>query len=126
MKIRTFLIILGFVIIGTGCEQPQNNSNKEISYSMDGTWVLDGDEYSSLVINNGKWTFLYGGQNGDIFNATHADNLPQYVDETVKSRFVTLSNESDTLHFEIMGQTDSILNMMYYPMGTMYLYNRQW
>lgn len=92
----------------------------------DGRWVLEDDTYSSIEIKSGKWSFSYTGtetSEDDTYDINITDKLPEYADtEARPGKFIILTNQRDTLHYEILNKTDSILSLMYFPNGSIHLY----
>ncbi|MFY0631574.1 MAG: hypothetical protein JXR05_14445 [Flavobacteriaceae bacterium] len=92
----------------------------------DGRWVLENDTNSGIEIKDGKWTFSYVGEkteDDDIYNITITNELPEYADtEARPGKFIVLTNQRDTLHYEILNKTDSVLSLMYFPNGSIHLY----
>jgi len=94
---------------------------------MQGKWVHTNDSLSSISINNYQWIFEYQEQeinSEDIYTITINDKLPEFVNETVKSEFLILTNKSDTLQYEILWISDTTFSLMYFPSGKIHLYRR--
>lgn len=52
------------------------------------------------------------------------DQLPEFVDQNEKARFLILIQKSDTLQYEILGLTDKNLSLMHFPGGKRHLYKK--
>lgn len=93
---------------------------------MQGRWHVDGDSSARIHILDHTWTFESEGQQEfDQYVISLTNKLPQYVDESVDTQFLILSNSlGDTLEYEILGFTDSTMSLMYFPSGYKHLYHR--
>lgn len=92
----------------------------------DGRWVLEDDTNSGIEIKDGKWSFSYAGSEAseeDWYHISITDELPEYADTDARpGEFIILTNKSDTIHYEIMGYSDEILSLMYFPRGNIHVY----
>lgn len=62
----------------------------------------------------------------DIYKITVTNELPKYANTELKSgEFLKLTNESDTLNYEILGYDEIILSLMYLPRGNILTYRKE-
>jgi len=95
---------------------------------MQGTWYHTQDSLATLTINGKLWTFNYKGEKTtpyDRYSISITDKLPEYAKNPENTEFLILTNQTDTLPYEILGITDSTLSLMYFPLGKIHLYRRQ-
>ena len=98
---------------------------------LNGNWVHEQDSLSTVVIKNKQWTFNYKGykeEEDDTDQIKLTNSLPQYAeyaDTKVKGEFLLLIKSTDTLHYEIMALSDSILSLMHFPSGRIHTYHRK-
>lgn len=95
---------------------------------LTGTWVHEKDSLATIKIKDKSWTFEYDGKilsNDEIYNINLTNKLPEFVKEIEKTEFIILSNQTDTMYFEILGLNDNVLSLMNFPTGRLHLYNRK-
>jgi len=112
----------------------QNDANPEIKkwnrisnslQLMQGEWVHEKDKLSAIEISDRRWNYKYNGKDTDTYYFNIAKQLPQYVDTSVKSEFLILSNGTDTMYYELLSVTDSLLSLMHFPSGQLHMYLRK-
>lgn len=90
---------------------------------IQGDWKNSGDDKALVQVRQNRWKFLYDNENGSEVYLIHwKSKLPQYVDTTVQTSFVLLTNRTDTLFYGLLGVTDSTLSLMHFPSGQIHLY----
>lgn len=75
---------------------------------LQGKWILENDSQAYVDIGSSSWVSGYKGQEvtqSDTYSYTLVDKLPQFVDPEVKSEFIVLANQTDTVYYEINGLT---------------------
>ena len=95
---------------------------------MQGVWEHSKDSNAIVSIRENFWTDYYANQpidERDEYRITWTRKLPEYVDKTVNSSFLVLTNKTDTLNFEILGVTDSILSLLHFPTGRINVYEKK-
>jgi hypothetical protein len=95
---------------------------------IQGVWEHSKDEMAVISIRQNFWTDYYDSQpinETDDYRIRWKRKLPEYVDTTVKTSFLVLTNETDTLNYEILGVTDSTLSLMHFPTGRIHLYRKK-
>ena len=95
---------------------------------LEGSWVHEEDSLSTIEIKYKKWTFLYDGEfdNDDIYQYKITDTLPEYANTEInKGKFLILTTKTDTLEYEILNYSDSIMSIMYFPRGNIHVYSKK-
>jgi hypothetical protein len=95
---------------------------------MQGLWFHDQDSLATVTIDKEFLTFHYKGEQSntdDKYSISITDKLPEYVKQTENLEFLILTNQTDTLQYEILGLTDTTFSLMYFPAGKIHLYRRQ-
>lgn len=93
---------------------------------IQGVWEHSEDSNAIISIRQNFWTDYYTNQpERDVYRIRWTRKLPEYVDSTVNSGFLVLTNKSDTLNFEILGVTDSILSLLHFPTGRINVYEKK-
>jgi hypothetical protein len=95
---------------------------------IQGIWKHSKDEKAVVSIRQNFWTDYYDNQpitEKDDYRIRWTRKLPEYVDSTVNSSFLVLTNKKDTLNYEILGATDSTLSLMYFPTGRIHHYRKK-
>lgn len=110
---------------GESCELTKSDPAKILD-KLQGTWIHSEDSLATVEISGSIWTFIHIGElrPTDFYKIDIIDSLPEYVDPEIISDFLILSNQTDTLEYEIFGLTDSTLGLMYFPRGNMHLYRK--
>lgn len=89
-------------------------------------WIHEQDSLAGIEIKDQKWIFFYKGEKiteDDIYRITLTNKLPQFVKTGSNlNEFITLTNQSDTLYYEIMGHNDKILSLLSFPNGRFHVY----
>lgn len=119
--------------IATGGQQAINmqrlpRQSKTTIQLMQGLWFHDQDSLASLTINHDQWTFQYKGEQDnfdDNYSISITDKLPEFAKDAEDSEFLILTNKTDTLQYEILGLTDSLFSLMYFPAGKIHVYKRK-
>jgi hypothetical protein len=103
-----------------------NRHAEEIIKQMQGLWTHMEDSLATIEISDRQWAFKYKGENevDEKFIISISDTLTAFVDKKVKADFVILFNPRDTMHYEIMGLTNEIMSLMYYPRGNIHTYKK--
>lgn len=95
---------------------------------LQGIWQSEEDSLAGLRIENNTLFFTHKNFQ-ESSEATYIlslkSTLPQFVNPTQKAEFLVLTSRSDTLYYEILGLTDKILSLEYYPATIRTLYIRQ-
>jgi hypothetical protein len=93
---------------------------------IQGSWYHELDSLASVQIVKDRWTFKYKGEKpsaGSTYTITLTDKLSK--DEFSENlEYLLLTNNSDTLKYEIVGVTDTTFGIMYLPAGKVHLYKR--
>lgn len=139
------IAVIGLTFLLLSCGQEQESSTKtkrEIpgttsieesneklndTAKLQGIWVHEKDTLAIVKIVDDHWVYQYQGQpitKADSFTVTILNKLPEYVDTTIKTSFIRLSNLSDTMYFEILGVNDALLSLMHYPTARKHLYTK--
>lgn len=95
---------------------------------IQGIWEHSKDKKAIVSIRQNFWTDCYDNQpinETDDYRIRWTRVLPEYVDTTVNSSFLVLTNKTDTLNYEILGVTDSTLSLMHFPTGRIHLYRKK-
>ena len=94
---------------------------------LQGNWRHDLDSLAIVKIKGNVWTFTH---TSDIKTKTNTSDsykisiIDICFDNKTKSKFLKLSNQADTLEFEILNLNDTILSLMYLTRGNFHLYHR--
>jgi hypothetical protein len=95
---------------------------------IQGIWKHSKDEKAIVSIRQNFWTDYYDNkpinETAD-YRIRWTRKLPKYVDTTVNSSFLVLTNKDDTLNYEILGVTDSTLSLMHFPTGRIHIYRKK-
>lgn len=123
------LVVLSILFVSCSLFKTNNTSfvsnNKVTLYDLNGHWMSVEDSLSKIVISDGNWGWEYNNESlVENYKIEIIDKLPKYVDESIEAEFLILSNQLDTLEYEVMGFSDSLLSLRYYPIGNMHLYCR--
>lgn len=105
----------------------KQNDSKTLE-QIQGYWFHDKDSLASISVNNSQWIFNYQNHNcdlNDIYTIILTDKLPEFVKALENSEFIILSNNTDTLQYEILGLTDTTFSLMHFPSGKIHLYRRK-
>jgi hypothetical protein len=124
---KQLTIILAFIISTAFSVCAHTTGIKEAIKLMQGKWIHTNDSLSSISINNYQWTFEHQEKevdSEDIYIIAFKENLPEFVNKTVKGEFLILTNKSDTLQYEILGISDTTFSLMYFPSGKIHRYRR--
>lgn len=95
---------------------------------IQGTWKHAKDEKAIVRIRQNFWSDYYDNVSSnepEYYRIRWKRKLPEYVDTTVSTSFLMLTNKTDTLHYEILGVTDSTLSLMHFPTGQIHLYRKK-
>ena len=107
----------------------ENSIETETSYFGQGIWINEKDSLAGIEIKNGKWIMFYKEQEidqSDIYEFAVTNELPKYADTKLKSgEFLILTNELDTLNYEILGHNKEFLSLMYFPKGNILTYRKE-
>ncbi len=126
MKTIIFLLIL---IISIGCNSDNGEpSKKSLEELIIGTWIHSKDSLSSIQINGNVWFFKYHGElfnKHDKFQLTIVEKLPEFVKDTIDADFIILTNQLDTMRYEILTLNNESLSVMHFPSGQIHLYNKK-
>lgn len=85
---------------------------------MQGDWYSTEDTLAWVSIINNKWVSHYTFDKQltpDTSIINFVKNPVNYIEKSVKADFFVLTNKSDSSYYEIMGLSDSIFSIMYYP-----------
>ena len=99
----------------------------QIISGFQGVWHHEKDQSAIIKVVGKRWIDLYqdGATNeSDSFKIDIVHKLPQYVDTIVQADFIKLTNNSDTIYYEILGLSDSLFSLMHYPTGRKHLYKK--
>ncbi len=105
----------------------ENNISKTTIDQLNGFWVSEEDSLYRISVTNNTWSNLYHNQlfnKYDVYDIDLKNKLPKYVDESVTAEYLILSNKIDTLEYEIIGLSDSLLSVMFYPRMNRLIYRR--
>jgi hypothetical protein len=107
----------------------ENSIETKTSYFGQGIWINEKDSLAGIEIKNGKWIMFYKGTEidpSDIYEFTVTSELPKYANTELKSgEFLILTNELDTLNYEILEYDKEFLSLMYFPKGNILTYRKE-
>jgi hypothetical protein len=120
-------IIILFICISTGlCSQTKGKVVVLGSTlkRMQGVWTSDKDSLSTVQIVKDNWVFKYDNKAlpDDQYKITLRDTI--FGKSSISSKVLTLTNSRDTLEYEIMNSTPTILSLMYLTNGRLHLYKK--
>ena len=84
-----------------------------------GIWVSSKDSLATVRIDGHKWTFEYENDKTDS-----TDLYDYLIFKNENTEFLTLSNKTDTLKYELDYLTDNELSIIYLPRGNYHNYER--
>ena len=119
-QILIFIIFFGLGYIGFKVFFPQSTEEDSNLTLQNGTWTLSKDSYSTLDITENQLIFKYAGEFSNdtgVFNYTLVDGSKED-----KGIIIKMYNKTDTLRYEIMGQNDTLLNLLDLNMGRINTY----
>lgn len=95
-------------------------------YFKNSIWIHEKDSLARIEIKKGKWIFYYKGTNldsTDIYDYKLTNFLPEFEDFKSKSNeFLILTNNFDTLKYELLNYNEEYLSLMYLPNGQFHTY----
>ncbi len=121
MKSRHLLLFI--ILLGHLYCCGQKNTKK----LLQGYWRHDLDSLAIVKIKSNVWTFTNNSDNKSKANTADSYKISIIdicFDNKTKSKFLKLSNNTDTLEYEILNLNDSILSLMYLTRGNIHLYHR--
>lgn len=95
---------------------------------MQGIWYSTEDTLAWISIQNNKWVSHYTFDKQltpDTSIINFVKNPVNYIEKSVKADFFVLTNKSDSSYYEIMGLSDSIFSIMYYPRMKLHKFQKQ-
>jgi hypothetical protein len=129
--ITTFLSLILCVML-VACGQKTNSESHEISATetstetqidtknslqlLQGKWVSEDDKSAWIAITDKEWRFGYEGMetNADEkYNIVISNNLPQFESDQANAEYIVITNNTDTMEYEIVQLDDETLNIMY-------------
>jgi hypothetical protein len=125
----TFVFAVGFFgftyLISSIKEKPQVET--ELTVLKDGRWINEQDSLSGIEIKSKKWIHFYKGSPvnpEDVYDySISTKTLPEYANkEDSPGQFLKLTNETDTIHYEILNYNKDNLSLMYFPDGSISSY----
>lgn len=106
-------------------DRPITIENKSNLYRIaDNTLIHDSDSLATLKIIDGKITMLYEGHSlgkDDSYDYNITSQKNTLTHKT--NHFLELTNETDTLKYEILKNSESALSLMYLPTGKIHHYS---
>ena len=106
----------------------QNSISNATPYFKNGIWIHEKDSLAGIEIKNNKWIMFYIGtetDSTDFYEFRVTDKLPEYANtELRQGEFLILTNQSDTLKYEILGYDEEFLSLMYFPRGNIHTYKK--
>lgn len=119
--ITYFLFQMGLFTTGVVNDIPKNQT-----ILNDGRWIHEEDSLAGIEIKDSKWILFYKGEQiekEDIYDISITNELPKYANTEAKpGEFIILTNMVDTLHYELLGYSEDILSLMYFPKGNIDVY----
>ena len=79
-----------------------------------GTWIFQGDKKYSIILKDSTWTDIYDNENAGTGKFFLQNNS-----------LITITNEGDTLKYDIMNLTKNILSLVYLGNGKILLFHRK-
>jgi hypothetical protein len=146
MKKGILITIIGIVIIGItyfgieifdfakGVEKYAQKNGFELEQKpiikltefKNGRWISTSDSLAGIEIENEKWIIFYKGMetdSSDIYKYKTSQGTSNFADSQPNTgEFLTLTNSSDTLNYEILRYDVEFLNLMYLPRGNILIY----
>ena len=95
---------------------------------LQGRWVHNQDSLASVEIHNHQWSFNNIGEPASKFNnysISLREETNQFAKDSVAAEFMILTNEIDTMKYEILGVSNSSLSLLFYPSGRIHLYDKK-
>lgn len=98
---------------------------------LQGNWVNDEDSLATVTIKNNQWTFNYVDMaltEDNVYQISFADYLPKgvlNVENSVKAKYLILSNKVDSMYYEVQGLTNKELSLNYCIRGNTHLYTKK-
>jgi hypothetical protein len=92
---------------------------------MQGTWIHSDDSLAVVNIQDDKWNFEYlGTETEEHFDINLSDSIPSFATDAEESIFLVLTNRYDSMNYEILTLSDSVMSLMNFPRGKMHVYRR--
>ena len=119
-----FTLSLLVVIIGfTSCRTNERESNPTLK-RIQGEWIHAKDTFSKVTIKYDNWISKHEGEIVDNYTISILDYLPRYASETIATEFIELVDRTDTMHFELLSATDTVLSLMHFLTGRIHVYHK--
>jgi hypothetical protein len=107
---------------------PTNQVESTIRHQMNmlqGKWVHVQDSKAFVSINADKWSFEYEDEDGELDE--HKIKLVDTIylhNQKMDGKFLLLTQENDTLKYEIDYLTDKKMSLFYLPIGRFHDYEK--
>lgn len=138
MKFLFQVVFIGVLLVYGCADQPRvsevSETNvpvrdtvpKSIMELLGGSWIHEEDSLAVIKVSGNEWTFMYSGEatSDDIYKISITDKLPEFVKETEKADFIILTTKTDTMYFELLGLSDSLMSLLNFPTGRIHVYNK--
>lgn len=130
INIITIIVILfcAYVVLGTFVTRDKYKPEKEhISTELKNShWISVVDTLSIIEIKNGKWMFVNEGMVNNksfVYEIEITSDLPKFIDRMLyPNKFLILTNETNTLYYEIMGFDNKLMSLRHFPSGKILIY----
>lgn len=96
------------------------------SFFKNGRWIHEQDSLAGIEIKNDQMIFFYKGEEtleDDIYEISFTKSISNLSDSsTRKVDFIELTNQQDTMRFEVLGYDETVLSLLFHPTGRIHVY----
>ena len=113
----------------TSHEMYIQSKKQNLTEFKNGRWIHEKDSLTGIEIKNGKWILFYKGLETDSLNIydykTKVGNSNFADSEPNTGEFLILTNNSDTLNYELLRYDEKIISLADLQRGIIYVYKSE-
>lgn len=107
-------------------QSAETDYKRETLQKMQGRWVHTQDSLATSIVKGNWWIDEYLGSEKISRDSARIEvtNTSRHVRPDLKPTVILKIDDSDTLEYEMMGLSDSLMSLMYYANGRIHVYRR--